>query len=396
MNGATGRYLVLLSTQEPQRANKTLAEHADVQVIASQDIEAAKKQGIRLDARCAVVYEHIGVAILRCEPDAGQRLQAAASAADQGILAIEPERRVHAIGTQRMPRHAGPSVTADETLSTWGVQLTGAAASAYTGAGIRVAILDTGLDQQHPDFDGRVIVARSFVDGADVYDGNGHGTHCAGIAMGPSHPGRPPRYGVAGEADMYIGKVLGDEGGGSDGEVLDGINWAVENGCHIISMSLGSAVQPGQGYSRIFEEVARRAMAAGTIMIAAAGNDSHRPAMIAPVSHPANCPSIIAVAAIDEHLEIAPFSCGGLADEGGEVNIAAPGVAVDSSWPVPQLRQTISGTSMAAPFVTGIAALFAQSRPEVRGRQLLDLLIGQARPLALSRRDAGAGLVQAP
>lgn len=396
MNGATGRYLVLLSTRNALRASKALAEQAHVQVIASRDIDAAKRQGVRLDAQCAIVYEHIGVAVLQCGLDGGQRLQAAASANDQNILAIEPERRVHAIGTQRSRRVANDVVVADETLATWGLQLTGAAASPYTGAGIRVAILDTGLDREHPDFENRIIVARSFVEGADAHDGNGHGTHCAGIAMGPGNPRQPPRYGVAGDAEMYIGKVLGDEGGGADGEVLDGINWAIENQCHIISMSLGSAVRPGQPYSRVFEEVARRALAAGTIMIAAAGNDSERPALIAPVSHPANCPSIMAVAAIDERLKIAPFSCGGLVDDGGEVNIAAPGVAIQSAWPAPQMRHTISGTSMAAPFVAGIAALFAQSRPEARGRRLLELLTETAKPLALPRRDAGAGIVQAP
>jgi len=396
MTGATGRYLVLLSTRDPLQASRALAEQAHVRVIASHDIDTARKQGIRLDAQCAIVYERIGVAVLRCKPDGEQRLQAAANAEDQSILAIEPERRVYAIGTQRFPLDPNLPVSADVTVSTWGLQLTGAAVSAYTGAGVRLAILDTGLDLQHPDFDGRAIVARSFVDGADAHDGNGHGTHCAGIAMGPRHPREPPRYGVAGEAGMYIGKVLGDEGGGADGEVLDGINWAVENGCHIISMSLGSAVQPDQGYSCIFEEVARRAMAAGTIMIAAAGNDSRRPEWIAPVSHPANCPSIIAVAAVDEHMEIAPFSCGGLVGDGGEVDIAAPGVSIESSWLVPQLRRAISGTSMAAPFVAGIAALFAQSRPDARGRHLIDLLIAQARPLALPTRDVGAGLVQSP
>lgn len=396
MTGETGRYLVLLSTRDPLQASRALAEQAHVQVISSHDIDKARGQGIRLDAQCAIVYERIGVAVLRCKPDGGQRLQAAASGGDQSILAIEPERRVQAIGTQRFPLRQGPRASADETVSTWGLQQTGAAASAYTGAGIRVAILDTGLDQQHPDFTDRAIVARSFVQGVDAHDGNGHGTHCAGIAMGPRNPSHPPRYGVAGEADMYIGKVLGDEGAGADGEVLDGINWAVENECHVISMSLGSAIHPEQQYSPIFEEVARRAMAAGTIMVAAAGNDSRRPETIAPVSHPANCPSIIAVAAVDEHMDIAPFSCGGLVGDGGEIDIAAPGVAIESSWLVPQLRQAISGTSMAAPFVAGIAALFAQSQPQARGRGLIDLLMGHARPLALPARDAGAGLVQSP
>jgi len=134
-------------------------------------------------------------------------------------------------------------------------------------------------------------VSRSFVQGEDAQDGNGHGTHCAGIAAGPRVPISGPRYGVAGEAQLYIGKVLGNEGGGGDGGVLEGINWAIENNCQVISMSLGSVTTPDQPYSRVFEEVARRAMAAGAVIIAAAGNDSERPDHIAPVAHPANCPS---------------------------------------------------------------------------------------------------------
>jgi subtilisin family serine protease len=201
---------------------------------------------------------------------------------------------------------------------------------------------------------------------------------------------------VAGEVELYIGKVLDDEGGGADGEVLDGLNWAIENQCQIVSMSLGSALQAGQTYSSIFEEVARRALAAGTVIIAAAGNESQRPGFIAPVSHPANCPSILAVAAIDQDLQIAPFSSGGLVEDGGQVDVAAPGVAILSAWPAPQLQNTISGTSMATPFVSGIAALLAQAEPDARGRALLNLILQHTRRLALSSRDVGAGLVQAP
>jgi subtilisin family serine protease len=259
-----------------------------------------------------------------------------------------------------------------------------------------VAVLDTGIDLGHPDFAGRTVVARSFIAGQAVQDGHGHGTHCIGTAAGPKQPGQLPRYGVAYEAEIYAGKVLSNQGSGGDSGILAGISWAIRNDCPIISMSLGAPTVPGQSFSTVFETVARRALSRGTLIIAAAGNESSRPAHIAPVGHPANCPSIMAVGAIDQRLEVASFSNGGLNPNGGQVDIAGPGVMVRSSWPRPMLYRTISGTSMATPHVAGLAALLAEADPDARGRTLSCLLMQTARRLALSARDVGAGLVQAP
>src|SRR5690606_9811201 len=254
-------------------------------------------------------------------------------------LALIPQR----IGARSPTQRAG----------TWGVSAVGADVSPYTGKGARIAILDTGLDLQHPDFAGREITAQSFISGETAQDANGHGTHCAGIAIGPAQTTQSPegRYGIAADAQLFVGKVLSDAGHGADGGVLAGIDWAIQNGCHIISMSLGSPVDNGQAYSKVFEAVAQRAREAGSLIIAAAGNESRRPEHIAPVGHPANCPSILAIAALDEALNVAPFSCGGLEPKGGEVNLAAPGVNIWSAWPMPQAFRRSSGTSMAAPFV---------------------------------------------
>jgi subtilisin family serine protease len=161
-------------------------------------------------------------------------------------------------------------------------------------------------------------------------------------------------------------------------------------------MSLGAPTQVGQPFSQIFEQAASRALAAGTMIIAAAGNDSRRPQTIAPVGHPANCPSIMAVGAVDRNMQVAFFSSGGLNPQGGQVDIAGPGVDVRSSWPRPQRYNTISGTSMATPHVAGIAALWAQSNASFRGRALMSVLTQSARRLNLPSRDVGAGLVQAP
>lgn len=383
----TGRYLILLSQDDLQASIQHLSSLAQVSIRHSSDRTAEA-----LETSCALVFDHIGAAYIHCTEQEQTRLAAAVDG--KRILAIEPERTVYAIVDTRRTRGSESAKLTD--TATWGARAVGATVSPQTGKGIRIAILDTGIDLTHPDFAGRTLESRSFVAGQPVQDGNGHGTHCAGIAAGPVHPDGQPRYGVAGEADLYIGKVLGDEGSGVDGGILEGINWAVERGCAIVSMSLGSPVEPGQSYSAVFEGVARRALAAGTLIVAAAGNDSQRPERIAPVSHPANCPSIAAVGAIAEDRSVAPFSDGGLQGDGGEVNLAAPGVDVLSSWPAPALHRTLSGTSMATPFVAGVAALHAQADADARAERLLKRLTSTAQALQAPPRDVGAGLVQAP
>ncbi|UYO94595.1 S8 family serine peptidase [Pollutimonas sp. M17] len=386
--GVTGRYLVLLCKDTPQDGLRKLSEATGVSISSAASAGRQGRSGPP-GPQCAIVFDRIGVALVHCAPDS-PGLQAMQSLQDgTAILAIEPERTVHAIAMT-------PSAGIDETTATWGVQAVGAQLSAQAGEGVRLAVLDTGIDAGHPDFAERVITSRSFIDGQDTHDGNGHGTHCAGIACGPANPGAAPRYGIAGAAQLFVGKVLGDEGQGGDGGVLEGIDWAIENRCDIVSMSLGSSLAAGQPYSRVFEEVARRALEAGTVIIAAAGNDSRRPEHIAPVSHPANCPSIVAVGAVDRRLDIAPFSSGGLVPEGGKVDIAAPGVDILSAWPGPQRYDTLSGTSMATPFVAGVAALYAGGPGRPRGAALLERLRAGAKHLDLPERDVGAGLVQAP
>lgn len=412
----TGRYLVLMQPGTAKNHIEALKNVAGVKAASTSDF---KKGGVNMETlggAQAMVFESLGVAVMNALPDQTEAVSFAISG-DNPIMAMEPERIVYAVGdaatdylrgyrdavnhlTDKIFGSTAPAEISaagiNQSKLTYGLQLTNAGISRFTGKGIRVAVLDTGLDLGHPDFVGRKITAQSFVPNEAVDDAHGHGTHCIGTACGSLKPKKNPRYGVAYEAEIFAGKVLGNRGFGSDGGILAGIDWAVTNGCAVISMSLSAPVGAGQSFSQIYENVGVRALNAGSLIVVAAGNDSRRSGFIAPVGHPANCPSILAVAAIDQKLRIASFSNGGINPDGGGVDIAAPGVDIRSSVPRNKLYKEMSGTSMATPHVAGIAALFAESDPNLRGNALWMALVSRTRRLDLPSRDVGMGLVQAP
>ena len=253
----------------------------------------------------------------------------------------------------------------DETSVTWGLEAVKVPPSALTGAGIKVAVLDTGFDSGHQDFRGRAITKKLFASRSSEDDVQGHGTHCIGTACGPLRPTSGPRYGIAYEAEIFAGKVLGDDGFGTDRSIIAGMDWAVEQGCQVISMSLGAATEIGDQPSDDYEQIGQVCLDAGTLVVAAAGNESRRPQHIAPVDSPANASTIMAVAAVDKALIPAFFSCGGM-NSGQDVDIAAPGVDILSSVPGNRYDH-MDGTSMATPHVAGVAALIAQSDSKFRG-----------------------------
>ncbi|WNV83866.1 S8 family serine peptidase [Umezawaea sp. Da 62-37] len=381
----TGRYLVLLETGSTAAGVRELDRVAGIQVASTADTVAEQ-----IASSDGVIFHELGIALVEASPD---QLPGLNRAVDEPgpVLAVEAERVVHAITSA----DTGTDVSAvDESAFTWGLQAVGANLSTATGKGIRVAVLDTGFTVAHADFAGRVVTTSSFVTGETVDDAHGHGTHCVGVSCGPRKPATGPGYGVAHEAEIYAGKVLGNSGSGSDGGILAGIEWAIANGCAVVSMSLGAATRPGTPHSVIFEQAASRALAKGTLIIAAAGNESRRPGVVSPVGHPANCPSIMAVGATDAQGALGFFSCGTV-DAVGAVDVVAPGVDVYSSWNAAPGTKRLQGTSMATPHVAGVAALMAE-RYGARGFELWARLGQTARRLPLSSTDVGAGLVQAP
>jgi subtilisin family serine protease len=432
----TGKYLVLLRENEVNAGIQALSDSAGVHGVArSADFEGNVLSAEQLENAETLVFDNLGVAVVDLDPDQLQSLSELKADSSSVIEEIEPERIVYALSDvgfgkleqpissssanvsveylqgyrdavtnlvdNLIPTEQGVKTLAVEAEATvtWGLQATKVVNSRFSGRGIKVAVLDTGFDLTHPDFVGRKIISKSFVDNEEVQDKQGHGTHCIGTACGPLTPSILPRYGVAYDAEIYVGKVLSNQGSGSDTGILAGITWAIANGCRIISMSLGARVEPGQAFSKIFEAVGGRALRYGTLIIAAAGNDSNNPRdfrKLYPVSHPANCPSIMAVAALNSQLQVADFSNRGLESNGGHVDIAGPGVNVYSSWPMQKRYNTISGTSMATPHVAGIAALYAEANPNASAQALWNLLTQNARRLSLPSTDAGIGLVQAP
>lgn len=314
------------------------------------------------------------------------------------------------------PAAAGP---------TWGVQAVGAHTSPFTGDGIVAAILDTGIDSTHPAFAGVELVRKNFTTASDE-DQHGHGTHCAGTVFGRDVAGT--RIGVApGIKKAFIGKVLGAGGGGSD-QIVQAIQWAVNGGANVISMSLGIDF-PGfvkelendgfptelatsvalEGYRAnilLFERlasfiVAQGAFSTAALLVAAAGNESQRdvnPDFEIAVSPPAVADGIVSVAALGTSAQ--GFSVANFSNAGARVS--GPGVGVQSAKRGGGLT-SMSGTSMATPHVAGVAALWAQklsAEGQLNGRLLADRLIGNATKTGLKAGfdpgDIGAGMVQAP
>jgi subtilisin family serine protease len=230
-----------------------------------------------------------------------------------------------------------------ETLD-WGMKVTGVPQYWRTtkGKGIKIGILDTGIASQHPDLRLAIKKSKDFTRSrSGVNDVQGHGTHVAGTVG--ARQNSTGVVGAAPESDLYIAKVLGDNGSGSDQSVAAGIDWCIQMGVDIISMSLGSP-RP----SNIIHAAVKRAHAKGIFIIAAAGNDGPR---IGTEGYPAKYPEVISVGAIDRRLKVAKFS-----SRGNTVDIVAPGDQILSTYP-PKGFAKLSGTSMATPLVSGIVAL---------------------------------------
>jgi subtilisin family serine protease len=335
-----------------------------------------------------ILFERLGLKLYR--PD--REIEEASEAHENAPILRRPVRL-------KLIPHLGvaqDSVVNETVTGPWALEETGVLDSSFKGNGIKVCVIDTGIDLFHPDLahvdsDHR----RSFVGDLMVHDTRGHGTRCAGIIAGPENPASGPRYSVAPGVELFVARVFG----GIEPcivRLIAALEWAVSNECDIVSMSLGNdASGAGQPISQELEMAANAALLRGTLVVAGAGNNSNRAdGLVSPVNHPASCPSIIAVGAVEHDLSVANYSTGAPNSGDPKVDIAAPGTARSATKGGGY--ETRSGTSIATPFVAGIAALYAEACPKARGKDLWDLLTKKARPLGKPVGDVGAGLIFAP
>jgi subtilisin family serine protease len=379
----TGRQFVILKEPE-QEFNKIetfFSKKLGLRTACSRDFKTETFTEEKIKDAEAYVYEELGIALI-----GGSKQEMLLLEQEKNGFFLEPEKLVH------IPDLILSTLT---TPNTWGLEATQVIGSPYTGKGVKIAVLDTGFYDKHPDFKGREMVLESFVEGENPEDLHGHGTHCIGTACG-GFDVDGLRYGIAKESVIYAGKVLNNEGTGAESWVLDGITWAANNGCKVISMSLGSPVLPGEGHSIAYERAARYAISKGAILVAAAGNESNRSSRnFKPIGSPANCPSILAIGAIDGNLKLADFSNRSINPD-QMVDLVAPGVDIYSSFAGSTRYRALSGTSMAAPHVAGILALFWEKFPHLNPDGIKKELLQSVQKLEQNHDDIGSGLVIAP
>ena len=252
-----------------------------------------------------------------------------------------------------------------------------------TGTGIKIAVVDTGISKKHPDLNvagGVSLVGDKSSKKWD--DDNGHGTHVAGIIAACDNS--IGVVGVAYDSDLYAVKVLDSSGNGQISDVIEGIEWAVDNDVDIISMSIGTTQ-----YSQALEEACDYAYSSDVLLVAASGNSGDGDVTTNNVEYPGKFDSVIAVSAIDSTGTAPMWS-----SDGEEVELAAPGVSIYSTF-LNDGYAAESGTSMATPFVSGVAALIKSENPSLSSQEIRALLCSNAIDLGSSGKDPvyGFGLV---
>ncbi|WP_307814042.1 S8 family serine peptidase [Streptomyces sp. N35] len=271
-------------------------------------------------------------------------------------------------------------------------------AQGFDGEGVKVAVLDTGIDTSHPDVQDTIVGSRSFIPGEEVTDKQGHGTHVASTIAGSGAASDGRYKGVAPGADLLIGKVLSDEGFGLTSEIIAGMEWAKEQGADVVNMSLGSS-EGDDGTDPMAQAVNALSADGGPLFVIAAGNAGQ----VGTIGSPGSAESALTVAAVDKSDQRASFSSQGplVRSYALKPDVSAPGVDIEAaaSQAVPgqsSMYQKLSGTSMATPHVAGGAAILKQRHQDWSGQRIKNTLMSSSKRLDYDPYSMGTGRLDIP
>ncbi|MFJ6083926.1 S8 family serine peptidase [Streptomyces sp. NPDC092369] len=275
-------------------------------------------------------------------------------------------------------------------------------AAGYDGKGVKIAVLDTGIDATHPDLKDQVIATKNFSTSPDATDKFGHGTHVASIAAGTGAKSNGKYKGVAPGAKLLNGKVLSDDGYGDDSQIIAGMEWAAEQGADVVNLSLGHPDTPE--IDPLEAEVNKLSQEKGILFAIAAGNDGFFGDQT--ISSPSSAADAISVGMVDDKDKLDPDSSRGPGFDGQiKPDVTAPGVEITAASAAGSLiaREvgekppgyvTLSGTSMATPHVAGAAAILKQQHPDWGFAELKGALTGSAKGGKYTPFQQGSGRIQ--
>lgn len=261
----------------------------------------------------------------------------------------------------------------------WGVKRIGAPEvwSRSTGHGIRIGVIDTGVDYNHPDLKSSVARGVNVINSTNLpHDDNGHGTHIAGTIAAAG--GMQGMIGVAPRAIIYPVKAFSYDGSAYVSDIILGIDWCIRNKMHIINMSFGMKTK-----SSALQSIIRKAYSENIVVVASAGNDKKNRV----IDYPAKYTQTISVGATGRNGKIAPFS-----NRGPNIDIYAPGERIHSSWLGGGYRE-MSGTSMATSHVSGTIALMLSMKSGLKPDEIKRRLRRTARPIGGSKSQTSMGEV---
>ncbi|MGW2516202.1 S8 family peptidase [Streptomyces sp. NPDC001617] len=274
-------------------------------------------------------------------------------------------------------------------------------AKGYTGKGVKVAVLDTGVDTDHPDLKTQVIASKNFTTSTTTLDHFGHGTHVASIIAGTGAKSGGKYKGVAPGAQLLNGKVLDDSGAGDDSTILAGMEWAAQQGADVVNLSLGATDTPG--IDPLEAEVNKLSETKGILFAIAAGNEGEDGPQT--IDSPGSAADALTVGAVDGNDKLASFSSTGPNADGAlKPDVTAPGVDITAAaapgsvldkevGEKPPGYLTISGTSMATPHVAGAAAILKQEHPDWTYAELKAALVGSAKGGDYAPLEQGSGRI---